>query len=140
MRPCPMPRRVLLHLDDGRRVPLDPVEIFLCDADGDETVVRTRGRRRLREARLPSAGTRASAPGAPTTRRATCGVSFAAAYGGERVIAQLYLPKEKAPPYPHFTFLVRSGRAVLLPVFKGTYERRIPRGLGTPDATTFVAP
>jgi DNA-binding LytR/AlgR family response regulator len=45
------PRRVLLHLGDGHRVPLDPAEIFLCEADGDETVVRTRGRRRLRDVR-----------------------------------------------------------------------------------------
>ena len=44
-------RRVLLHLDDGRRVPLDPAEIFLLEAEGDETVVRTRGRRRLRDVR-----------------------------------------------------------------------------------------
>jgi hypothetical protein len=34
-------RRLLLHLDDGRRVPLDPAEIFLLEAYGDETVVRT---------------------------------------------------------------------------------------------------
>jgi len=86
----------------------------------------------------------------PHWRRET--VSFAAAYGGERVIAQLYLPSEKAPPYPvvvyspaasalalrssehvgfpDFTFLVRSGRAVLLPVVKGTYERRLPSSAG----------
>lgn len=44
-------RRVLLHLDDGRRVPLDPGEVFFLEADGDETVVRTRGRRRLRDVR-----------------------------------------------------------------------------------------
>jgi formylglycine-generating enzyme required for sulfatase activity/dienelactone hydrolase/predicted Ser/Thr protein kinase len=85
---------------------------------------------------------------APHWRHET--VTFAAAYGGERVIAQLYLPREKPPPYevvvysppgsalvlrssehvgfPDFTFLVRSGRAVLLPVYKGTYERRVPLG------------
>jgi DNA-binding LytR/AlgR family response regulator len=45
------PRRVLLHLDDGRRVPLEPDEVFLLEADGDETEVRTRGRRRLRDVR-----------------------------------------------------------------------------------------
>lgn len=32
-------------------MPLDPAEIFLFEADGDETVVRTRGRRRLRDVR-----------------------------------------------------------------------------------------
>jgi DNA-binding LytR/AlgR family response regulator len=44
-------RRVLLHLADGRRVPLEPDEVFLLEADGDETEVRTRGRRRLRDVR-----------------------------------------------------------------------------------------
>lgn len=44
-------RRVLLHLDDGRRVPLEPDEVFLLEAHGDETDVRTRGRRRLRDVR-----------------------------------------------------------------------------------------
>lgn len=56
MPPMPEPdevaaRRVLLHLDDGRRVPLDPAEIFLLEAKGDETVVRTSGRRPLRDVR-----------------------------------------------------------------------------------------
>ena len=36
---------MLLHLGDGRRVPVEPDEVFLLEADGDETVVRTRGRR-----------------------------------------------------------------------------------------------
>jgi len=44
-------RRVLLHLADGRRVPLEPEEVFLLEADGDETKVRTRGRRGLRDVR-----------------------------------------------------------------------------------------
>lgn len=44
-------RRVLLHLDDGRRVPVEPEEVFLLEAAGDETEVRTRGRRRLRDVR-----------------------------------------------------------------------------------------
>lgn len=44
-------RRVLLHLADGRRIPVEPEEVFLLEADGDETSVRTRGRRRLRDVR-----------------------------------------------------------------------------------------
>jgi len=44
-------RRVLLHLDDGRRVPLEPGEVFYLEAAGDETVVRTRGRRLLQDVR-----------------------------------------------------------------------------------------
>lgn len=44
-------RRVLLHLADGRRVPVEADEVFLLDAVDDETEVRTRGRRRLRDVR-----------------------------------------------------------------------------------------
>ena len=44
-------RRVLFHLHGGHRVPLEPDEIFLLEARGDETEVRTRGRRRLRDVR-----------------------------------------------------------------------------------------
>ena len=72
-------------------------------------------------------------------------VSFAAAYGGERIPAYLFLPKNARPPYQTvvffptsyatamrtssvldlwtFEFLVRSGRAVLYPVYQGTFER-----------------
>ncbi|MFB3827053.1 MAG: protein kinase [Bryobacteraceae bacterium] len=79
-------------------------------------------------------------------------VTFHAAYGGERVTAYLYLPRGVEPPYQtivffpgsstlrtrrfgpntpqvaaqrsaSFDFLVRSGRAVLYPVYKSTYER-----------------
>ena len=73
-------------------------------------------------------------------------VSFAAAYGNERVLGYFYLPKHAAPPYQtiiyahpgmafrlsspqpgeehFFDFLVKSGRAFLLPVLKGQYQRR----------------
>ena len=73
-------------------------------------------------------------------------ISFNAAYGHERVVAWLYLPKDARPPYQtviyapagasrivpeidqaeirRFDFLMRSGRAVLFPVYQGTYERR----------------
>ena len=44
-------RRVLLHLRDGRRVPIEPGEVFLLEAVGDETRIRTRGKRRLRDVR-----------------------------------------------------------------------------------------
>jgi dienelactone hydrolase len=72
-------------------------------------------------------------------------VSFAAAYA-ERIPALLFLPKNAAPPFQaviyfppgsalalpsidlagrrSFDFLVRSGRAVLFPVYQQTYERR----------------
>jgi formylglycine-generating enzyme required for sulfatase activity/dienelactone hydrolase len=88
-------------------------------------------------------------------------VSFDAAYAGERVPAMLFLPKNGKPPYQtvvyhpgsganttafpaidnlsRFDFIVRSGRAVMYPVYKGTYNRRYPSALDTPikrrDAT-----
>ena len=73
-------------------------------------------------------------------------VSFDAAYGSERIPAYLFLPRNTTPPYQTivlfptayafnepssqnldvslFNFIVRSGRAVLYPVYSGTYERR----------------
>jgi formylglycine-generating enzyme required for sulfatase activity len=84
-------------------------------------------------------------------------VSFDAAYGGERIPAHLLLPKNARPPFqvvvyfppspaekfassqtldglPWFEFLVRSGRAVLFPIYKNTYERRIPGWRRTPES------
>jgi formylglycine-generating enzyme required for sulfatase activity/DNA-binding winged helix-turn-helix (wHTH) protein len=76
-------------------------------------------------------------------------VSFRAAYGNERVTAYLFLPNNAKPPFqtvvyfPSGTdfgldssktldlkfieFLIRSGRALLYPVYQGTYERQIRR-------------
>ncbi len=34
--------RVLMHLQDGRRIPVDPQEVYFLEADGGETLVRTR--------------------------------------------------------------------------------------------------
>jgi eukaryotic-like serine/threonine-protein kinase len=71
-------------------------------------------------------------------------VSFNAAYGNERVIAYLYLPKNAPPPWqtvvyfpgsdaiftdvfalsPWPEFVPKSGRALLVPIYKGTFERR----------------
>ena len=45
------PRRVLIHVKGGRRVPIEPDEVFLLEAVGDETDVRTRGARELRDVR-----------------------------------------------------------------------------------------
>jgi dienelactone hydrolase len=71
-------------------------------------------------------------------------VSFRAAYGTERVIAHLFLPKNSAPPFQvivvfggstimdwkriedfdfPYEFLIRSGRAVMIPAYLGTLER-----------------
>lgn len=75
-------------------------------------------------------------------------VSFRAAYGSERVPAYLYLPRRVVRPlqtvvwvgggnivampasgdrawgWQWLDFVIRSGRAVLCPVYKGTFERR----------------
>ena len=72
-------------------------------------------------------------------------ITFKATYNNERVIAFLYLPKNVSPPYQtvvHFPgaealafhtfsdmdlfcvdFLMKGGRAVMFPLYKGTYER-----------------
>ena len=75
-------------------------------------------------------------------------VSYLAAYGDERISALLFLPRNAAPPYQTIVYfpgsgavqstssetnlrdadrisvLVASGRALLYPIYKGTYERR----------------
>jgi len=85
--------------------------------------------------------------GSPYWRKET--VSFAAAYGGERVTALLFLPRNAAPPFQVvlwfpgddalapassdqlasrylFDFIPRGGRALVYPIYKGFYERRVP--------------
>jgi len=84
-------------------------------------------------------------------------VSFNAAYGGERVIAYLYLPKNASPPYQTIVyfpgssaifqdkfneaqsfmwdFVPKSGRALMYPVYKSTYERRDGLPGDTPEPT-----
>jgi eukaryotic-like serine/threonine-protein kinase len=73
--------------------------------------------------------------------------SFAPAYGKERALANLFLPKKFAPPYQTLIyfpgtdpvpsriseydmrlieFVIRSGRAVLCPVFKGFLKSDLP--------------
>lgn len=77
-------------------------------------------------------------------------VTFRTAYGGERMAAYLFLPKSSHPPYQTVVFMpwatavfvpsssnlvsldwiefvIKSGRAVLYPVFQGTYERTVPQ-------------
>jgi dienelactone hydrolase len=70
-------------------------------------------------------------------------VTFTAAYGGERVIAAVFLPKTATPPYQTVVFfpgsnaiaektvrtvrgpefLVQSGRALVIPAYKGAWDR-----------------
>jgi dienelactone hydrolase len=85
-------------------------------------------------------------------------VSIDAAYGNERVLAYLFLPKHGTPPYQTviyfdhavslqptpsednlqvdlIEFFLKSGRAVLYPVFKGMYERYGPLTTHYPQPT-----
>ena len=77
-------------------------------------------------------------------------VTFDAAYGAERVIAHLFLPKNVRPPYQTIIYFpssdafgppslkkinmwqvlpfLKSGRAFLFPVYKGTFERKFEGG------------
>ncbi len=43
--------RVLLHLKGNRWLAVDPADIYYLEADGDETIIRRRGRRVLRDVR-----------------------------------------------------------------------------------------
>ncbi len=74
-------------------------------------------------------------------------VSVRAAYGDERLPIHLFLPKNAEPPYqtvvyfppssaqyltdsrlpsfPYAHFIPKSGRALVYPIFQGTYERRV---------------
>ena len=74
-------------------------------------------------------------------------VTFDAAYGNERVTAYIFLPKNASPPFQTVVyypgvfafyddrldlsgveetrgFLLKSGRALIFPIYKGMYERR----------------
>jgi formylglycine-generating enzyme required for sulfatase activity/dienelactone hydrolase len=84
-------------------------------------------------------------------------VAFDAAYGGERMTAYLFLPKQGRPPYQTVIrfpgssaihnrssaeltlgsslWVVKSGRALLQPVYKSTYERGDGLASDYPDET-----
>jgi formylglycine-generating enzyme required for sulfatase activity/predicted Ser/Thr protein kinase len=84
-------------------------------------------------------------------------VSFDAAYNGERMAAYLFLPKRVRPPYQtilffpsarvlflppdssalgdvnYFDYIIQSGRAVVYPIYKETYDRRTVHALPSGD-------
>jgi len=82
-------------------------------------------------------------------------VTFDAAYPNDRVIAYLYLPKNIKQPYqaivwfpsggarfgpwdqrdyrPELVHIIRSGRAVIVPYYRGTYERRLKKPFYPPE-------
>jgi eukaryotic-like serine/threonine-protein kinase len=75
-------------------------------------------------------------------------ITFDAAYGSQRMVAYLFLPRNASPPFQcvvhfpnsdatnmrssaetlslftsDFDFMIKSGRAVLFPIYEGTFER-----------------
>jgi formylglycine-generating enzyme required for sulfatase activity/dienelactone hydrolase len=87
-------------------------------------------------------------------------VSFDAAYNHERVAAYVYIPKHGKPPYQAvvffpgsnaihdrssakgittfaFDFVIKSGRAVIHPIYKSTYERQDSLHSDYPDMSNF---
>lgn len=86
-------------------------------------------------------------------------ITFDAAYGNERITAYLFLPLRASPPYQtvlyfpgggamhvhsvaddmqseYFDFVVKSGRAVMFPIYKGTFERRDSLKNAYPNTTS----
>ena len=47
----PLPDRVLSHVSPLRRIVVEPDDVYLLEADGDDTIVRKRGRRTIRDVR-----------------------------------------------------------------------------------------
>ena len=43
--------RILIHHSDGRRIPVEPADIFYLEAEDHDTLIRLRSKRLLREAR-----------------------------------------------------------------------------------------
>ena len=117
-------------------------EVFLRQFDYDETPLNAT----IDAEELQEHGTRQS-------------ISFDAAYSGERMSALLLLPLDAEPPYQTIVIfpgsnaihsassagantrwyrdLLDSGRAVLFPIYKGTYERKDELDSDYPDETTF---
>jgi dienelactone hydrolase len=83
-------------------------------------------------------------------------ITFNAPYGNERIIVYLFLPKTFKPPYQvvvyfpgssalnmlssttllgmmNIDYILKNGRAVIYPVYKGTYERRYEASLQGDD-------
>jgi serine/threonine protein kinase/formylglycine-generating enzyme required for sulfatase activity/dienelactone hydrolase len=85
-------------------------------------------------------------------------ITYTAGYGNERAVAYLFLPKKAKPPFQTVVFfpgsnalqlrkftlyttaaldaILRSGRAVLYPVYKSTYERGDGMESDVPDMTS----
>lgn len=86
-------------------------------------------------------------------------INFDAAYGGEQMIANLFLPLRPKPPlqtvvlfpgslaihvssvgptdFRRADFILKSGRALMLPIYKGTYQRGDELKSDYPEQSTF---
>jgi dienelactone hydrolase len=87
-------------------------------------------------------------------------ITFDAAYGNERMMAYMFLPRIASPPYQTVvlfpgsdaifdrsskrisdrygaSFFVKSGHAYVFPIYKGTYERGDGLNSDTPDETNY---
>ncbi|MBK8832152.1 MAG: SUMF1/EgtB/PvdO family nonheme iron enzyme [Saprospiraceae bacterium] len=87
-------------------------------------------------------------------------ITFDAGYNNERMELYLYLPKNSKPPYQpvlffpgsqalftknynlaivegRIDFILKSGRALVVPIYKGTYERHDGIKSDLPEATVF---
>ncbi len=84
-------------------------------------------------------------------------VTFSAAYGNERMMAYVFLPRVSSPPYQtvvlfpgseaifsrsskvlrvaYYNFFVKSGHAFVFPIYKGTFERGDGFNSDTPNET-----
>jgi len=148
----PFERRATFGFRCARFVDRPPVSLF---EPLPELVVDRRGEKPVNDAAFRvyaalhrydwtdlAAQTKSVNDSKPYSRRET--VTFRAAYGDDRVVAHLYLPKNTVPPYQivlfvpsgnsfffqsidtlpdPFEFLVRAGRAVLVLAVQGTLER-----------------
>ena len=139
LEPDPNAARLAGPIDVPRR------EVGAADIVPDEVFAYFR--RQFHYDRVPLDAVLLSEEPFPGGRWQTCEIT--AAYGGERMQVHLYLPDRGRPPYQtvilfpgslalhtrryhpgefrRVDFIVKSGRALLLPVYKGTFER--PSGL-----------
>lgn len=142
--------RCALYEEQPAETLLQPLTTSYLSAGGEpvnDAIFEAYRRMYAYDRTILSAEVEARDDSSPHWRKET--VSFRAAYGDERVIAHLFLPRNARPPYqvvvwfpgndvfflpegealasPYlFDFIPRSGRALVYPVYKGTYERHVP--------------
>lgn len=154
---CALYDRVDQKIDALRR-PIPPLQRdYSKERPADNAVFEAYARAYAYD-RGPVAGKREALDSTPTEWvRET--VSVPAAYGSERVPVHLFLPKRATPPFqavvfmpgagavdtrssaqevtnPEMNFVVSSGRALVFPIYRGTYERPTPSYRGDTPRTS----